>query len=250
MRLVVEYNGHQFSGWQVQPGQRTVQGELQKALETVLRAPLKAPPMASGRTDAGVSARRQVVTFRSDLASEESLHRIQVGVSSILKNELSILKIEEVDDDFHPVRDAIRKRYSYCVWNHPCPPVLTYGSCMHVVAPLAVEPIQEQARSLIGEHDFSSFRASGCGASSPVRVLDKVELERDGDEVHFRFVGKGFLKQMVRNLVGTLLLYGKEETPSKSIKEILEARDRTVAGPTAEPWGLTLDWVEYSFGRL
>jgi tRNA pseudouridine38-40 synthase len=257
LRLILEYDGTNFSGWQVQPNQRTIQQELHKALETILRQSLPLP-IASGRTDAGVSAKRQVVTLELgegkgslDETSPDLHRRILVGVSSILKNEVSVLSVEVVSDTFHPIRDAVRKQYSYTVWNHPAPPVLMYGRSMHVVAPLNRDRMYEESRALIGEHDFSSFRASGCGAKSPIRELEEIGIEKSGSTVQFRFVGRGFLKQMVRNLVGTLTEIGKEGGESLgTCKEILEKRSRMAAGPTAEPWGLTLDWVEYPEGRL
>lgn len=249
IRLVVEYDGKPFSGWQVQPNVRTVQEELHKALKTVLREDIGLP-VASGRTDAGVSARRQVVCFKSDSIDLENLQRVLVGVSSILKNEVAILAIERVPDDFHPIHMAVAKQYSYRVWNHPSPPVLCYGSALHVTGPISMEAMLREASHLIGEHDFSSFRATGCGASSPVRTVTSIDIERDGNVVEFRVVGQGFLKQMVRNIVGTLLEYGKDPERQPSCREVLQAKDRSVAGPTAEPWGLSLDWVEYPEGRL
>ncbi|MGA1191114.1 MAG: tRNA pseudouridine(38-40) synthase TruA [Bdellovibrionota bacterium] len=249
IRLVIEYDGKRFSGWQIQPQVRTIQGELHAALCTVLRTDQVSRPIASGRTDAGVSARRQVVCFEAPVGVE-MLHKIQVGVSSILKSEVSVLSASIVADEFHPVRDVVRKQYSYAIWNHPSPPALSFGSVMHVIEPLDIPAMRREASCLIGEHDFSSFRGHGCGATSPVRTLERITIERDGDLVVCEFQGKGFLKQMVRNLVGTLVEYGRQNPKILMCKEVLEARDRRCAGVTAEPWGLTLDWVEYPEGRL
>ncbi|MCI5065267.1 tRNA pseudouridine(38-40) synthase TruA [bacterium] len=249
VRLVVEYCGEGFSGWQVQPDQRTVQGELHRALEMVTGEAL-ALPVSAGRTDAGVSAKRQVVCCTLPRQDEALLRKIMVGVSSILKNEVSILRAEVVPEDFHPRYDALRKQYTYTIWNHPSPPALLYGRCKHVSAPLHVQAMQIQGESLLGEHDFTSFRGSRCGAKSPVRKLESFTVHHRGDEISLEFRGPGFLKQMVRNIVGTLLLYGADPKRTPSVKAILEARDRKMAGPTAEPWGLTLDWIEYKEGRL
>ncbi|NBW39370.1 tRNA pseudouridine(38-40) synthase TruA [bacterium] len=249
IRLVIEYDGKKFSGWQIQPEVRTVQGELHQALQTVLRSEAVSRPIASGRTDAGVSARRQVVCFEAPV-EEEMLRKIQVGVSSILKSEVSVLSASFVSDEFHPIHDVMRKQYSYAVWNHPSPPALQFGYVMHVIEPLDIDIMRHESECLIGTHDFSSFRGHGCGARSPVRCIEEITIERRGELVLFEFQGKGFLKQMVRNLVGTLIEYGRRSGKLQSCREVLESCDRRCAGPTAEPWGLSLDWVEYPEGKL
>lgn len=259
LRLVVEYNGRNFSGWQVQPGVRTVQGELHRALETVLHVKLPLP-VSSGRTDAGVSARRQVVCVRPPLGESEFCmtgrsfsdlaYRILVGVGSILKSDLAVLRVDEVGDEFHPIGDVVQKQYSYTAWNHPSPPALQFGFCSHVTARVDLEKMRQAASVLVGRHDFSSFRATRCSAKSPVREVFGIDIEQEGESLVLRFRGKGFLKQMVRNMVGTLFEIGRGAMGERTMEEILHGKDRSLAGPTAEPWGLMLDWVEYPEGRL
>lgn len=248
IRLVLEYNGTGFHGWQKQPDLRTVQGELESALHTVLRQEPRGLT-ASGRTDAGVHALRQVAHFHVD--GEVKLQTLTRGVSSLLKNEVSILRAEIVDEGFHSIRDSLRKCYLYRIHNAPTPPVLEYGRVSHVSGALDQERLMREMELIEGEHDFTSFRASGCAAKTPVRKIESARLMQEGDLLTLEFIGNGFLKQMVRNLVGTLielsLVGGHEE---RSMETILAEGDRRKAGPTAEPWGLHLAWVEYPEGRL
>ena len=250
VRLVVEYNGENFCGWQKQPELRSVQEELYKSLEIVISEGSVHSVLASGRTDAGVHARRQVVTFCAKLG-DTKLDKIARGVSSIMKNELSVLAIDIVGEDFHPVRDSIRKQYTYHIYNLGVPPVLSYKKVLHVPKRLNVDLMRSEAECLVGEHDFSSFRGSRCASKIPVRTIESVVI----DDTHLPLVtisicGKGFLKQMVRNIAGTLIEFGLGKREDDSCKKILSDRSRSRAGVTAQPQGLFLDWVEYAEGRL
>lgn len=242
IKLIVEYDGTHFHGWQTQPGVRTIQSELQRVIEIVNHGPV--PPLeASGRTDAGVHARAQVVCVRLDKVPD--LCRFRRSLSALLPHELSVLRAEVVADDFDPCRHAVCKQYSYLIMNRDVAPVLDYGRLWYVPWNVDRERLKKDAQVIIGEHDFSSFRASGCEAKTSTRTVLESEIVCDGDLIIYRVVGKGFLKQMVRNIVGTLVDLASERLKNISFEEILARTDRTAAGVTAPAHGLYLDWVKY-----
>jgi len=242
IRLIVEYDGSGFHGWQKQPGVRTIQAELEKAIITIVRGRISALHSA-GRTDSGVHARGQVVTFKTD--QEIDFKALTRGVSHILRPELAILSAEVVSDSFHPGRDSIQKLYQYTILNRATPAVLDRGKVWHIPRILDKTAMKEQAKVLVGEHDFSGFRDSECTARTPVKEIFTSELVESGDFLIYRVTGSGFLKQMVRNIVGSLVAIGKGMKEAKSMQEILDSRDRRLAGPTAPPYGLCLERVDY-----
>lgn len=242
IRLVVEYDGSKFFGWQKQPKVRTVQEELARVLEIALREKVRSLH-AAGRTDAGVHARGQVVCFKTN--AEVDLHRLSHSVSSLLKNELSIISAEIVPDSFHACRDATSKQYSYTIINRLSPPVLERGRVWHIGRHLDIKRMKEEAAALIGKHDFKCFKGSGCSIKNNNKEIYQSELVKKGDLLIYRVVGDGFLKQMVRNIVGTLVGFGKDNLKIGSMQELINSRDRRQAGVTAPPYGLTLDWVKY-----
>ena len=242
VRLVVEYNGRRFHGWQMQPGQRTIEGELERVLETVLREHIH-PLYASGRTDAGVHARGQVVNFRTQ--NQPDLLRLGHSISNMLRGELSVLKADLVPDDFHSRHSAICKQYSYTILNRLGPAVLDRGHVWYIGTPLDVELMNREAGSFIGTHDFKSFQGAGCAAKTSVKTIHECEVTREGAYVTFRVIGQGFLKHMVRIMVGTLVSISRKKVDLLSIEKILAAGDRSKAGVTAPAHGLCLDWVRY-----
>ncbi len=242
IKLIVEYNGAGFHGWQTQPGLRTIQSELQRVVEIVAHGPVPALE-ASGRTDAGVHARGQVVCVRLDKMPD--LTRFRRSISALLPHELSVLSAELVADDFDPCRHALCKQYSYLIMNRDVAPVLDYGRLWYVPWSVDRQRLQRDAQEIIGEHDFSSFRASGCEAKTSRRTIFESEISFEGDLIRYRVVGKGFLKQMVRNIVGTLIDLASGRLKDLTISEIIERADRTSAGVTAPAHGLYLDWVKY-----
>ncbi len=241
IRLVVEYNGSYFHGWQAQPNLKTVYSEMRRAIKIITKQDIS-NIIASGRTDAGVHARGQVVNFRiEDLGMD--LRTFSYAISSILRHELSIVHIDIANDDFHSTRDSIKKQYSYLILNRGNPPCIDFGKVWHIAKELNFEKMQDEAKYLIGTKDFSSFRASGCTAKTPIKEIFDVSLIKSSDLIKFSVIGSGFLKQMVRNIVGTLVAIGKGE--KDSIEEILAKKNRIFAGKTAPSYGLYLDWVEY-----
>jgi len=247
IRLIVEYDGSGFHGWQKQLNLRTVQAELERCVQIVTRSPI-GPLHAAGRTDAGVHARAQVVTFR--IGEVPDLYRLMHGVSHLMKGELAVLRADVVPDTFHPGKSATHKQYTYHIINRPAPAVLDKGRAWHVSHNLDLEVMRKNAAMIVGNHDFSSFRDSECTAGSPIKTVFSSELLADGADLQYRVVGSGFLKQMVRNIVGTLIGFGRGILPIPDVETLLAARDRRLAGITAPPHGLFLDWVAYDVDTL
>jgi tRNA pseudouridine38-40 synthase len=244
--LVIEYDGQGFSGWQIQPGQRTVQGELHRVLEMVLRQPI-AVVHSSGRTDAGVHARRQVVHFHVETPPPDFIV-FRRSISSLLRGEVAVLSAEIESDEFHSRRSAIKKQYSYRILHRDTPPVLDKGYVWYIPVELAIARMQEEAAAVIGTHDFKSFQGADCHARSSVKTIYESEWIWDDPYLTYRVVGSGFLKHMVRILVGTFVDIGKQPDSSASMTAILSAQSRLAAGVTAPPYGLFLDYVEYPEG--
>lgn len=243
IKLVVEYDGAAFCGWQSQTDQRSIEDELKRALSTVLRQEIKAV-YASGRTDAGVHARGQVVNFHC--AGEPDLFRMNIAVGSLLRGELAILHSEFVPDDFHARKSAKAKCYSYLILNRDAPAVLERHRAWYVAGKLNKEVMFAAAGEFIGAHDFSSFRASGCQAKSAHKQIFDCKLEALQDGLlRFEIIGSGFLKQMVRNIVGTLVDLGRDALEIKSVREMIDLRDRRRCGMTAPAHALVLEWVSY-----
>ncbi len=240
--LAIEYDGARFHGWQVQPGLKTVQGELTRVVRMLLSEEVFIT--ASGRTDSGVHAKRQVVNFHSN--KPVNLARLAHGVSSILRGELSIVNAAEMPDSFDSRRSAVRKEYCYTMHIRPTPPLLMKGRVWHTRGELNVDRMIDAAKKLVGTFDFTSFRDSACTAKTTIRTIELSEISLDYPCLYYRVIGTGFLKQMVRNIVGTLVLIGRGA--EMDIQSIIEGRDRTLAGPTAPAHGLCLEWVDYDLG--
>lgn len=242
IRLLIEYDGSRFHGWQSQPGLRTIQSELQRVIGQVLGHEISTV-VASGRTDAGVHAKGQVCNFLID--REIDLERLKHSVSSLLKGEVSVLEADFVDENFNSCRDAIAKQYTYTILNRPSPAVLDHGRVWHVARGLNIELMQVEAASLVGIHDFQSLRASGCGARSSIKEIYTSEISFEPPYVRYTVIGQGFLKQLVRNIVGTLVNFSDGKISAANMAELLELKNREAAGVTAPAHGLCLDWVKY-----
>ncbi len=248
IKLTISYDGTDFHGWQIQPTLQTIQGRLADALERVTTE--RICPQASGRTDAGVHALAQVVSFSTTSSIPSS--NLGKALNSLLPESVRILAVEEVGPDFHARRSAQAKTYQYRIYTgEVCPPFLV-KYVHHNPYPLQFEPMAAAAKLVVGEHDFTSFAAvdpekhkDKDETGSNVRTIFSSEWSRTGDELTYTVRGNGFLHHMVRNLVGTFLLVGKGTIPADEITTILQKRSRTAAGPTAPPQGLFLVSVEY-----
>ncbi|OGL64526.1 MAG: tRNA pseudouridine(38-40) synthase TruA [Candidatus Tectomicrobia bacterium RIFCSPLOWO2_12_FULL_69_37] len=242
-RLVVwvEYDGTDFRGWQVQPGARTVQGELEQALSTLCGGAVRV--VGSGRTDTGVHALGQAAHF--DTRSGLSLLKVRLGVNGLTGPDLAVVDCREASPGFHAQHDALGKTYRYRILNRRSPSPLRRSRAWHLRAPLDVERMARAASFLVGEHDFAAFCREQGRPASTVRCLERLEVGREGDEIVIEAAGNGFLRHMVRTVAGTLAQVGRGERAPGSLKEVLASRDRTQAGPTAPPQGLFLVRVDY-----
>ena len=243
IKLVLEYDGTHYVGWQLQPNGPSIQGRLQRALQELIGAPVDV--FAAGRTDSGVHARGQVVAFDSPV--NLPLRAYWMGLNGLLPDDVAVVTAEEVDPAFDPRRWAKGKRYVYRISNLRGRTPLRRYSHWEIFQPLNLEAMRQGAAHLIGRHDFSSFRAADCEAKHPIREISTARFDGSaGDEITFTVEGTAFLRHMVRNLIGTLVNVGRGKHPSPWVKEVLEARRRDHAGITAPPHGLTLMEVFYA----
>lgn len=244
-RLDLEYDGTAFAGWQAQPGARSVQGVLEAALSSFLGEPVRVA--SSGRTDAGVHAWGQVAAFTT--AVERSDKAVRDGLNALLPDDVAVRHAERAPDDFDPRRWTRTKRYRYVWLDRPTRSPLRRTRAWHVRDPLDVDAMHAAAQALVGRHDFTSFRASGCNARHPVRHLDALAVRRADDEVWLEVDGNGFLRHMIRIVAGTLADVGRGRRAATDVAAILGARDRARAGKTAPAHGLYLVSVTYGDGR-
>jgi tRNA pseudouridine38-40 synthase len=241
IKLILEYNGARYHGWQVQPDTVTIQGTVEASLTRITANPVRLH--GAGRTDAGVHALAQVVHF--DTPSTLSLDALQRGLNRLLPDDIVVRQATEVTLDFHAQYAAKQKTYAYIVYNHPLRSAFQAPYAWHVRKPLDVAAMREAARVLLGQHDFSAFRASSCTARSPVRCLERLAVKQRAEQIFFVLRANGFLQHMVRNIVGTLVVIGQGKMAPHHMHDILQARQRQLAGPTAPPHGLFLLRVQY-----
>ncbi|MFO1250872.1 MAG: tRNA pseudouridine(38-40) synthase TruA [Inhella sp.] len=232
--LGVAYRGGAYFGWQSQPGGQTVQDHLEQALSRFADEPIRT--LCAGRTDASVHGLNQVVHF--DTSREREPFSWVRGVNRYLPADIAVQWSAFPPADFHARNHARARRYAYLLLESPVRPALEAGAVGWVFRPLDLEAMQAGAARLIGEHDFSSFRAAECQAASPVKTLRTVEIARRGAYWRFEFEANAFLHHMVRNLMGGLLAVGQGSRDPEWLGEVLAARDRSVAAPTFAPDGL------------
>jgi tRNA pseudouridine38-40 synthase len=246
-RFTLEYDGTGFEGWQSQPeGHRTVQDTLEAALERITGQGVRV--IGAGRTDAGVHAEGQVAS--AEIETSLTCPELQRALNTVLPRDLAVVGVEEKPAGFHAQHDARSKLYRYLVWNGPWPSPLRARRSHWLRAPLDVAAMGEAARCFEGRHDFASLQAVGSSVSGTVRTLHRVEVAGGpGGEISVEVEGSGFLRHMVRNLVGILLEVGRGRLAPGSVPSLLAARDRGAAPATAPAQGLTLVWVDYGFPR-
>jgi tRNA pseudouridine38-40 synthase len=239
--LGIEYDGSPFCGWQSQSDGQTVQDSLQYALSQITGEPISV--IAAGRTDTGVHALEQVVHF--DTQVERPLTAWVRGVNSLLPVSIAVRWAHPVPDEFHARFSAHGRSYRYLLLNRPERPALQEGKVGWFHAPLDAAAMQAAATTLLGEHDFSAFRAAECQAKSPVKHLYQLDIQRQGDMLIFDVSADSFLHHMVRNIVGCLVYVGKGKYPSVWPAQVLAGRDRGFAAPTFAPDGLYLRRITY-----
>lgn len=242
MRLTVSYDGTNYHGFQVQPTGPTIQGELEKALSKVTGKQIRV--IGSGRTDAGVHARGQVIHFETD--STIPPDRWPAALNVLLPDDIVVTEGKEVPPDFHARYDVAAKTYRFLIDNHRVKNVFLRNQAWFVPQPLDIERMAAAAGRLIGEHDFTSFSSAKTGVENRVRRIYHIDIDKEGRLIWFTFRGNGFLYNMVRIITGTLVEIGKGKREPGEMAEILAARDRTKAGKTAPPQGLYLWSVEYA----
>lgn len=241
-RLLLEYDGGGFSGWQRQDNAPSVQAALEAAVLAFCGE--TATVQAAGRTDAGVHATGQVAHL--DLTREASADTLRDAINFHLKPQpVAVLAAEAASPDFHARFSATGRRYLYRILDRRAPAVLDRGRVWWLPKALDAAAMQAGADRLVGHHDFSSFRAAECQAASPVKTLDRLRVARAGAEIRIEAAARSFLHHQVRNLVGTLRLVGEGRWSPDDVSRALEARDRRAAGPTAPPEGLYLTGVDY-----
>ncbi len=241
LALCVEYDGSDFAGWQFQPGQRTVQEVVERALSKVADHPVQV--CCAGRTDAGVHASGQVIHF--DTTARRSERSWIFGTNANLPKEVVVLWARAVPERFHARFSAIRRRYRYVIFNRSVRPTFLAKRTTWEYRPLDERRMREAAINLVGEHDFNAYRATACQAHSPIRTIYLLEVSRQGEMVYIDIEANGFLHHMVRNIAGVLMTIGSGKRPPGWAREILESRERRLGGVTAPPFGLYLARVTY-----
>jgi len=241
-KLTIEYDGGPFVGWQRQENGLTVQQVMEEAVKAFCGKELVVH--ASGRTDAGVHARGQVAHV--DIAAPRRAKDVRDGLNFHMRpHPVSIIEAEEVPADFDARRSAVEREYLYIINNRRAALALDRGRMWHIPHALDTAAMNDAAEALLGQHDFTSFRAAECQAKSPVKTLDELNAQRDGDIVYVKARARSFLHHQVRNMVGTLALVGQGKWTRADVASALAACDRAKAGPTAPPDGLYFMKVRY-----
>ena len=241
IHLTLEYEGTDFHGWQRQPDLRTVQGTLEQAASTVLRHPVET--WGCARTDAGVHARGYVSNFHTE--SDYTVERMRSGLNGCLPEDVVVTAVSDVPEDFHARFSARSRHYLFRILNRRSPPALETGKVWHVSPRLDADAMHAAAQVLVGQHDFTTFRAAECQAQSPVKTLDRLDVSRRADEIHIEASARSFLHHQIRSFAGTLKLVGEGKWQPRDVKKALEAKDRAACGPVAPPDGLYLVRINY-----
>jgi len=241
IKLTIEYDGTNYAGWQVQPNGLAIQQVLEEALARILGSPVRIH--SSGRTDAGVHARGMVASFATDRGMP--LRAFSDGLNALLPPDIAVREACEAPPEFNPRYDAKGKHYRYTIQNDARRSPLSRLYSWHLRGKLDVDAMREAAAHFVGEHDFAAFRTAGCAARTTVRRIDSVEIIQNDDTIHIDVVGSGFLRNMVRIMVGTLVEVGRGKRASDAVAAILAGKGSLSAGATAPSHGLCLMDVAY-----
>ena len=242
-QILIEYVGSSFIGWQVQKKGKTIQGLIQKKISKLVDE--KIIVTGSGRTDAGVHAIEQSAHF--DCMNEiKNLKKFLNSINYFLnKNEIAILKIKKQKSNFHARFSAKERVYKYIIYNQSTKPIIQNNRGWFVIKKLDFESMKMGAKKLIGTHDFSSFRASGCNAKSPIKLMKLVKIKKLKTKIEFEFRSQSFLKQQVRSMVGCLKLVGEKKWSIKKFVKVIKSKNRKLCAPPAPAEGLYLVKVKY-----
>jgi tRNA pseudouridine38-40 synthase len=240
-KMVIEYDGTGYSGWQRQPNDRSVQEVLENAIRAVTGESVRVT--GAGRTDAGVHALAQVANFTT--SSELQAPELQPAINANLPDDVSVLDLREAAADFHAQRSARGKTYTYTILNRRVPSPLLRRAALFIPQKLDVDAMRRAAQFIRGEHDFACFRSAGSSAKTSTRNITRLDLEQKGDTTAITISADGFLYNMARAIVGTLIEVGRGKIAPDEIKDVISSKDRGRAGPTAPPHGLCLVKVDY-----
>lgn len=242
IKLTIEYDGKEFNGWQKQPNKLNIQGTIEKVISDITKEEIEL--IGSGRTDAGVHALGQVANFKTN--STIPIEKFAIAINSRLKKSIIIKKAEEVPDRFHSRYNCKQKTYRYVINNSETGSAIYRNLEYNIKMPLDVKKMQEAANYFVGEHDFTGFKASGTSSKSSVRTIYSAKVIDAGNEkIYIELTGNGFLYNMVRIISGTLVDVGCGKIKPEEIKNIIESKNRNLAGKTLPPQGLYLVNVEY-----
>jgi tRNA pseudouridine38-40 synthase len=242
-KLIIEYDGTDLAGWQVQDDLPSVQGILENAVEKLHGQHCLV--YGAGRTDAGVHATAQVAHVDLPRPWDPFVLRNAIN-GNVRPHRISVLEAVEVSEDFHARFSATERRYLYRILNRRAPPALDHGKVWHVPTPLDANAMHDAAQVLVGTHDFSTFRAASCQAKSPVKTLEVLKVSRYGEEIEIEAVARSFLHNQVRSIVGTLKQVGDGKWTIRDVQKALAAKDRAACGVVAPPQGLYLVSVGYA----
>ncbi len=244
LKITLEYDGTDYCGWQIQSRYKkkpSIQSILEKTLQKIIREKIKL--IGSGRTDAGVHARAQVANFKTK--SNVPPEKLQLALNGNLPEDIVITKIEEVSPDFNSCFDAISKVYRYTILSRRYPSAALRNSAYFCSYPLDIKLMRQEARAILGKHDFKAFQAADNKVRTSVRTIKKLNIKKEGDLIYIDIEAGGFLYNMARNIVGTLIEIGRGRFPKGSLSRILAAKDRRLAGPMVPACGLSLIKVRY-----
>ena len=242
IKLVIEYDGKDYNGWQKQPNKLNIQGEIERAIESITGEE-KIDLIASGRTDAGVHAFGQIANFKTN--TKIPVEKLPIAINSKLKKSVIIKSAQEVDERFHSRYNCKQKTYRYVINNSTQGSAIYRNLEYHFPIKLNVESMKKAIKYFEGEHDFKGFKSSGTSGKNSVRTIYKAELKQDGEHIYIELTGNGFLYNMVRIIAGTLLDVGLGKIKPEDIQYIIESGDRTKAGKTLPAQGLFLLEVKY-----
>ncbi len=242
IKLIIQYDGSKYHGWQKQPGRKTIEAEIIQAIENLTSCE-NVKVTGASRTDAGVSALGQIANVK--LNTPIPTERLAKAISQNLPPEIVVTEAVDVPDNFDAIKDAKSKLYRYSIFTGKIRPVMQISHCWHRQGKLDVNEMQQAGQKFVGTKDFKSFATACDKRSSSVRTISRCDVSQDKQWIYIEVEANGFLYNMVRNIVGTLVEIGRSRWQADKIEEILEAKNRTAAGPIAPASGLCLMWIKY-----